>query len=83
MSYDWPHDCSNRGVEEITRSLATNHLSSREGQGSYIAANQAILIEYAKEKSYYITLHSNIYLSEPIFVKLANDFNLNIYHLVS
>ena len=51
VSYDWPHDCSNRGVEEITRLLATNHFSSREGQGSYIAANQAILSEYAKEKS--------------------------------
>ena len=25
-------------------------------------------------------LHNNIYVSRPIFVKLANDFNLNIYH---
>ena len=23
--YDWPHYCSNPGVEEITRSLAANH----------------------------------------------------------
>ena len=48
VSYDLLYDCSNRGVEEITRWLATNHLSSREA--GYIAANQAIPIEQAKEK---------------------------------
>ena len=31
--YDWPHDCSNQGVEEITGWLATNYLSPTAGQG--------------------------------------------------
>ena len=30
----------------------------------------------------YLYLHSNIYVSGPIFVKAANEFYLNIYHLV-
>ena len=34
----------------MTRWLTTNHLSSREA-GGYIAPNQAIPIEHAKEKS--------------------------------
>ena len=47
-------DCTTAQIEvlrkyEITRWLATNHLSSREA--GYIAANQAIPIEQAKEKS--------------------------------
>ena len=47
VSYEWPHDCSNQFVEEITGWLATNHLSREAG---YIAANQAIPIKQAKEK---------------------------------
>ena len=47
MSYDWPHDCSNWGVEEISRWLGTNHLSSKEAE--HIAANQAITAEQAKK----------------------------------
>ena len=46
VPFDWPHDCSNRGVEEIIRWLTTNHFSSREA--GYIASNQAIPIEQAK-----------------------------------
>ena len=63
MSYDWLHDCStNWSVEEITRWLAAVHLSSREGQNKL----------KKKGKSDYIT-QQYIYLSEPTFVKLAND----------
>ena len=28
-------------------------------------------------------LHSNMYVSGPIFVKLANEFYVNIYHLAA
>ena len=31
----------------------------------------------------YLYLHSNIDVSERIFLKLANDFYLNIYHLAA
>ena len=48
VCYDWLHDCSNQGVQKIARWLAANHLSSREA--GYIAANQAMPIEQAKEK---------------------------------
>ena len=53
-------------------------------RAEYIAANQAICIGQAKEKKTdLIILHSNIYLCKRIFVKLDNDFNLNIHHLAS
>ena len=60
--------------------LTANQLSP--GEAEYIAANQAVLIEQAKEKKRldYITQQ---YISGYIFTKLANDFNLNIYYLVS
>ena len=53
-------------------------------RAEYIAANQAICIEQAKEKkNRFDYIHSNIYLSKRIFVKLDNDFNVNIHHLAS
>ena len=81
---DWPHDCSNRGVEEIIRWLAGYKPLIIKRRAGYIAANQANLSNKLKKKGRldYI-LHQGIYLSEPIFSKLANCTSIWIFIISS